>query len=418
MNPAYSSLDGVLFNKDQTILIKFPPGKAGYYTIPTTVTSIKSYAFSDCDVLTEVTIGNGVTSIGFSTFSGCTGMTSIIIPDSVTSIRSFAFSGCTGLTNIIIPDSITHIESGTFSGCTGLTNVTIGNGVTSIDTYVFSGCTGLLEIMVEVPNPAYSSLDGVLFNKAQTELILCPSAKAGLYTIPKDAISIWSYAFSDCTNLTGIVIPKSVISIEYESFSGCTGLLGITVDPLNPAYSSFDEVLFNKEQTELILFPSAKAESYIVPDSVTSIRPGAFRDSTILTRIIIPDSLTSIWSYAFDSCPILTGVYFRGDAPVLLGDGGLSYDGNATVYYIPGTVGWGATFGGLPTAIWVSPVDVDLNYGVDLSDFVVLSSQWGQTDCNDSNDWCQWADFDQSGEVDPNDLNLLTEDWMFGIVPD
>jgi hypothetical protein len=93
-------------------------------------------------------------------------------------------------------------------------------------------------------------------------------------------------------------------------------------------------------------------------------------------------------------------------------------DDDATVYYIPGTVGWGDTFGGLPTTQWLpSLADVDLNYKVDLYDFSVLSSQWGQNGCNETNDFCQWADFDHSGRVNLNDLIILSEDWMFGIVP-
>ena len=101
----YSSIDGVLFSKDKSCLISYPIGKSNKkYTIPDSVTSIGSYAFS-----------------------GCTGLTSIIIPDSVTSIGYRAFGGCTGLTSITIPASVTSIDDSAFSGCTELTSITIKN---------------------------------------------------------------------------------------------------------------------------------------------------------------------------------------------------------------------------------------------------------------------------------------------------
>ena len=63
------------------------------------------------------------------------------------------------------------------------------------------------------------------------------------------------------------------------------------------------------------------------------------------------------------------------------------------------------------------PADVDLDGEVDLTDFSVLASQWGQTDCDASNDWCGWVDFDRSGTVNVLDLSLLVDDWLFGIMP-
>ena len=78
-NKNYSSIDGVLFNKDKTVIIKYPEGKESKsYKIPNSVTSIGIYAFSDY----------------------CSSLTSITIPDSVTSIGEYAFEGCRSLTNI------------------------------------------------------------------------------------------------------------------------------------------------------------------------------------------------------------------------------------------------------------------------------------------------------------------------------
>ena len=100
-NPNYSSIDGVLFNKDKTTLVAYPGGKQGAYTIPNSVTSIGERAFRDCASLTSVNIGNSVTSIGGYAFYDCSSLTSVTIGNSVTSIGYAAFAGCSSLTSVI-----------------------------------------------------------------------------------------------------------------------------------------------------------------------------------------------------------------------------------------------------------------------------------------------------------------------------
>jgi len=185
-NPSYSSIAGVLFDKNQTALITYPAGKTGSYTIPNSVTSIGYEAFSGCTGLTSITIPNSVTSISYGAFSGCTGLTSITIPNSVTSIGEGAFSGFTGLTSITIPNSVTSIGYEAFSGCTGLTGVTIPNSVTSIGNAAFYGCTGLTSI-----------------------------------TIPNSVTSIGYEAFYGCTGLTSVGLPEQFITdIEFIGLTG------------------------------------------------------------------------------------------------------------------------------------------------------------------------------------------------------
>ena len=167
-------------------------------TIPDTVTSIGSGAFSYCyylkdvyitdigkwcgisfedwsatplnyahnlylngTLITNLVIPNGVTSIGGFAFSRCTGLTSITIPDSVTSIDWGAFSGCTGLTSITIPDSVTSIGGYAFSGCAGLTSVTIPDSVTSIDVNAFRDCTGLTSIKFQGTKAQWYAIEGI-----------------------------------------------------------------------------------------------------------------------------------------------------------------------------------------------------------------------------------------------------------------
>ena len=172
INPNYSAVDGVLYNKNKTILHQFPAGKnIASFTIPNTVTEISGYAFEYCSGLTSVTIPNSVTSIGEYAFEYCSGLTSVTISNNVTSIGNYAFYHCSGLTSPVynahlfafmpfsysgeytIPDGIEIISGSAFYSCSNLTSVTIPNSVTSIGNYAFQYCYGLTTITCKAVNP-------------------------------------------------------------------------------------------------------------------------------------------------------------------------------------------------------------------------------------------------------------------------
>ena len=395
LNPAYSSLDGVLFNRSLTTLIRCPRGKAGAYVIPPTVASLGLESLYGCTGLSSVAIPDSVTSIGWSAFAGCTGLTEITIPDSVTSIGYFSFQGCTGLTGITIPDGVTSIEFYSFHGCTGLTAVKIGEGVNTIQPVAFAGCTGLTSI-----------------------------------TIPDNVTTIGWEAFDNCSALTHVWIGSGVNSIDSGAFNG-VHLAAIDVDALNTVYSSLDGVLFNRIQTALLQYPGLKAVGYVIPDGVTSIGYYAFGGCTGLASVTIPDSVTSIGPAAFAGCTSLTGitfpasvtaiadsafwgctslsaVYFEGDAPGFLGQ--RVFEGtSATIYYLPGTSGWGATFGGRPTmprgVVWGGPVrgDVDGDDVVDRNDLDLVVASRNRVAVNSEDP----RDLDGDGRITVLDARIL-----------
>ena len=235
-NCAYSgSTDGILFDKNQTTLVQYLCGKVGSYTIPASVTSIGSYAFSYCTGLTSVTIPSGVTTIGSNAFDSCTGLTSVTIPSGVTSIGASAFSGCSNLTSVTLPESISSIGDSALLGCSKLTSLTIPSGVTSIGASAFSGCSNLPS--VTLPESLTSIGDSAFLGCSKLPSVTIPASVTTIgsnafksctgltcVTISSGVTTIGSYAFSYCTGLTSVTIPRYVTSIGAFAFSSCTGL--------------------------------------------------------------------------------------------------------------------------------------------------------------------------------------------------
>ena len=144
--------------------------------------------------------GTSITIMGYAGTSPV-----ITIPDTISevpvySIGPWAFNGANAY-GVIIPATVGTIGEGAFYGCAWLTNLNIPDSVTNIGLWAFSDCTGLTSITVDGLNPAFSSTNGVLFNKTKTTLIQCPSGKTGGYAIPDGVTFIEVGALIDCWNL-------------------------------------------------------------------------------------------------------------------------------------------------------------------------------------------------------------------------
>ena len=179
--------------------------------------------------ITSVVIEDGVTSVADDVFSFLPNLTSVTLSGSVESIGERAFMECTQLTHIDIPEGVKTIGYCAFNYCCSLASAKIPSSVTSLGSGVFSSCLELTSITVSADNEYYSSIDGVLFNKAQTELIEYPCARSGAYLIPDGVTTIGDGAFGSCGKLTSITIPDGVTSIGDSAFAVCTGLTDVTI---------------------------------------------------------------------------------------------------------------------------------------------------------------------------------------------
>lgn len=147
-HPTLEIVDDVLFSKTDKRLIRYPIMKNNtVYTVPEGTQIIGTFAFSDCETLTRITLPNSVTSIEFRAFTCCTALTDINIPEGVTNIEDETFADCFALTSISLPDSVTSIGSGAFNCCSMLTNLSIPDCVTYIGRAAFSDCSNLTLIV-------------------------------------------------------------------------------------------------------------------------------------------------------------------------------------------------------------------------------------------------------------------------------
>ena len=266
---------GVKYSKDGRKLLKAPKELRGGYSVKEGTRIICNHAFFWCSSLSNIVVPNSVISIGDRAFSCCSSLSSIVIPDSVTDIGNDAFSHCSSLSNIVIPDSVTSIGDYAFSGCSSLSNIVIPDSVISIGNGVFSGCL-LLEY---------------------------------------------------------ISIPKSVICLNKNPFSDWKGVL----ECLSPNFIYEDDVLFNKDKSKIVSFRNQKIESYIIPDSVTSIGDYAFSGCSSLSNIVIPDSVTDIGKCAFSHCSSLSNIVIP-DSVTSIGNDAFSDCSSLSSIVIPDSV--------------------------------------------------------------------------------
>ena len=240
-------------------------------------------------------------------------------------------------TDVIIPSEIDGYKVVAIDGLYYSENTdkiksfTIPEGVSYIKDYVFKNYDNLENIFVNAQNEDYCDIDGVLFSlnyetKTPYSLIFYPRAKSNTtYQIPEGINNLEFAAFYECSNLINLNVPKSIESFPVVDFWDykCweySNIENINVSSENETYSSVDGVLFNKDKTELILYPAGKRQAnYSIPETVNEISEGAFYTANNLKSIEIPDSVVSISEEAFDYAENLSDIKIS-DSVSVIGD--------------------------------------------------------------------------------------------------
>lgn len=231
-NNNFSSMDGVLFNKDKSLLIQCPLTKTTY-EVPTSVKTIGPESFWACANLGSVIIPNTVTSISYSAFAG-SGLISVYLPSSISAISQYAFGFCEKLSSITIPNSVDSIGFGSFSNCNALQTIDLPPSITYIEMLAFADCKNLVSVNLPV---SVTTIKGAAFSGCSSLTTI---------NIPSSVHVIEGSTFADCISLPTITIPSSVTTIQARSFYNCSKLMAIHANMEVPVdLSSSNDVFYN-----------------------------------------------------------------------------------------------------------------------------------------------------------------------------
>ena len=353
-NKWYTTVDGVLYDKDKTELINYPAGKKdSSYVIPEGIRTIREKAFYGCLNLCELTIPDSVTEIESGAFE-CSSLISdeygtikyvdgwvvgsghtanVVLKDGTRGIAFEAFSCDEIIEKVTMPDTVKYINGCAFENCTNLSEVLLSSSLENIERGAFLNCSNLADIVI--PDSVISITSDAFYNTALLNKQNTPVKYAGKWVITaedcdkiviKDGTKcIASYAFSSCTSLTDITIPDSVTMIGDYAFATCNSLTEIKIP--NKVKSIGGRVFWFCESLKNVT----------IPDSVTMIGDMAFVGCKSLTDITIPGSVTMIGDMAFSGCKSLTDITIP-DSVTMIGDAAFANCTSLTDITIPGSV--------------------------------------------------------------------------------
>ncbi|MDR2804036.1 MAG: leucine-rich repeat domain-containing protein, partial [Dysgonamonadaceae bacterium] len=254
------SLGNYVFYQDSTLVS---------ILLPSSIKTIGNSAFQDCAVLTSFTVPAATTSLGFSLLSGCVNISAINFetPSSLTSISSGFFAGMEKLKKVIIPASVTTLPITAF--------------MYNSNAY-FTGDS----IGVDPANTVFSSVNGILYNKAQDTLIVCPAGLSAPAILPGvEAIGNQAFQYGA---LTGIQIPASVRSIGTNAFSN-SKIANLSFE-VNSTLETIGNQAFYRD-TFLVAID--------LPASLKIIGNEVFNGNLALKTIALPAGITSIGNSVF-----------------------------------------------------------------------------------------------------------------------
>jgi uncharacterized repeat protein (TIGR02543 family) len=252
-------------------------------------TSLPSGMFSGCTRLQKITIPDSVTVIEDSVFAGCTLLNTVIFGENskLQAIHDYAFQK-TNFREFTMPKNLVSLGMGVFDGCTLLRKITLSDKITVVYADTFSSCSALTEVIVPQSNPYLKSIDGVVYDYAETILYFFPRQKSA----------------------TGFTLPNTLITIEAKSmqyFKGQELTLPETLEQIGDyalSGASLRKIHIPKNVTKIgnSAFRCSLTELTFAPDSkLTTIGDYAFNSQKI-SELNLPDNVNYIGEYAFAKC--------------------------------------------------------------------------------------------------------------------
>ncbi len=279
----------------------------GAYTVRENTALIANGAFAGNTALTSVSFPASLKYVGDGAFLDCSEIESIALPAGLVSVGNNAFQGCLSAASVNIPENVV-IGKEAFRGCAAIETLLVPASVTSIGENAFADCTALRTI--SIPAAVVSSihkefLENVTITSgtALEKEAFKGSLNLASISLPEGLVSLGDGAFEGCLLLTGIQLPASLTTMGKGVFVGCSALQSVTLAAGNTAFAAENGVLYNADQTTVIVVPAQKT-AFTIPASVTKIDDYAFANGC-LASIVIPDTVTSIGAGAFSGCAAL-----------------------------------------------------------------------------------------------------------------
>ncbi len=237
-----------------------------------------------------VVIPDNVKEISFGVFMDRPEIKSVIFPKGLLYIDEGAFYGCTGLKEINLPDSVTEIRRLSFGNCTSLETIYFGKSLEIIGESAIWRCEALEYIKLSEENKFFSSIDGILYNKDSTVLMLAPVGIRGTVQIPDSVELISEYAFCECNKIEKVIFGENLKNIGEAAFFGCDSLRKVTTNS-------------NLEQVGSAAFSNCVAlKEIILWEKVNTIGDMAFSHCFDLENAVILSKDASFGHRAFYYC--------------------------------------------------------------------------------------------------------------------
>ncbi len=294
----------------------------------------------DGQKIVSVTVPEGVTEVKAYTFCGFKDLIQVTLPEGVTSIGEYAFSGCSSLTSINIPESVTTIGDSAFWDCSSLSSITIPESVTAIGIHAFDDCSSLTDVSI-TDLAAWCRIDFADYRATPmcyAKNIWLDGQKLASVIVPEGITEIKAYTFCGFKDLAQVTIPESVTAIGEDAFSGCRRLTDVYITDL-AAWCSIafgDEIANPLHKAENLYLNGELVETLEIPEGVTMIRQGLFRNAACIRRVALPKSLKGVAANAFYGCKKIQEVFYAGSEaewkalPIAAGNDPLK---NATIYF-------------------------------------------------------------------------------------